>query len=200
MRFTWITCCSTNAEFVNATAVRRSAASTFCPRLVSRLAISAASVPNAETDAVPKSTHATAARIGCSGVPVRYAAPDMSCPIPSKPWRSLHGPPAPNAVTVVRMMSGFTRRRLSRSSDSKRSTSGGRFATTTSAVATSFCTISRPCGCAGSSVMPRLFRFIARYSAPAPSAATGATQRSSPPSRRSMRTTSAPRSASSAAQ
>ena len=36
-------------------------------------------------------------------------------------------------------------------------------------------------GCAGSSVIARLFRFIARYSAPAPSAATGATQRSSPP-------------------
>ena len=35
------------------------------------------------------------------------------------------------------MMSGFTRRRLSRSRDSERSTSGGRFATTTSAVATS---------------------------------------------------------------
>ena len=36
-------------------------------------AMSAASVPNAASDAVPQSTHATAARSGCSGVPVRYA-------------------------------------------------------------------------------------------------------------------------------
>ena len=32
----------------------------------------------------------------------------MSWPMPSKPCLWLHGPPAPNAVTVVRMMSGFT--------------------------------------------------------------------------------------------
>jgi hypothetical protein len=42
-------------------------------------------VPNADTDAVPKSTQATEARIGCSGVPVRYAPPAMTCPMPSNP-------------------------------------------------------------------------------------------------------------------
>src|SRR5207244_3784327 len=150
--------------------------------------------------AVPQSTQATAARSGCSGVPVRYAEPHIAWPTPSKPRLSLNGPPAPKAVTVVRMMSGFTRRRLSRSRASARSTSGGRLATTTSAVATSLRTISRPSGHAGSSVMARLLRFMTRYSAPTPSGATGATQRSSPPPRRSMRITSAPRSARSAAQ
>ena len=162
--------------------------------------MSAASVPKAETDAVPKSTQGAAARSGWSGVPVRYAAPAMTWPMPSKPCLWLHGPPAPNAVTVVRMMSGLTARRLSRSSARERSTSGGRLATTTSAVATSFLTTSRPSGAAGSSVIARLFRFMTRNMAPTPSAPTGATQRSSPPPRRSMRITSAPRSASSAAQ
>src|SRR6266576_2607262 len=124
----------------------------------------------------------------------------MTWPMPSKPCLWLHGPPAPNAVTVVRMMSGFTRLRLSRSSESERKTSGGRFATTTSAVATSFLTISRPSGEDGSSVMPRLLRFMVTYSAPIPSSLIGATHRSSPPPIRSMRITSAPRSAWSAAR
>src|SRR5262245_30242714 len=124
----------------------------------------------------------------------------MAWPIPSKPCLWLHGPPAPKAVTVVRMMSGFTRRRLSRSSARWRSTSGGRLATTTSAVATSFFTISRPFGDDGSSVIARLLRFMTRNIAPTPSSPTGATQRTSPPPSRSMRMTSAPRSASSAAQ
>src|SRR5438874_2702117 len=96
--------------------------------------------------------------------------------MPSKPCLWLHGPPAPKAVTVVRMMSGFTRRRLSRSSDRLRSTSGGRLATTTSAVATSFRTISRPLGDDGSRVIARLLRFMTRYIAPTPSSPTGATQ------------------------
>ncbi len=185
---------------MKATAVRSSAASTFWPRPVLSRAMSAASVPNAETDAVPKSTQATEARSGCSGVPVRYAPPAITWPMPSKPCLWLQGPPAPNAVTVVRMMSGFTARRLSRSSASVRSTSGGRLATTTSAVATSLRTISRPSGQAGSSVIARLLRFITTYIAPTPSAPTGATHRSSPPPIRSIRMTSAPRSASSAAQ
>src|SRR6266704_1990412 len=79
----------------------------------------------------------------------------MSWPMPSNPCLWLHGPPAPNAVTVVRMMSGFTRRRLSRSSASPRNTSGGRLATTTSAVPTSLRTISRPSALDGSSVIAR---------------------------------------------
>src|SRR5262249_4394105 len=199
-RSIWIACCSTSVGLLNATAVRSSAPSTFCPRPVFCRAISAARVPNAASDAVPQSTHATAARYGCSTVPVMYAAPLMTWPMPSKPCLWLHGPPAPNAVTVVRMMSGFTRLRLSRSSDSERNTSGGRFATTTSAVATSFLTISRPSDEDGSSVMPRLLRFIVTYIAPIPSSLIGATQRSSPPPMRSMRITSAPRSARSAAQ
>src|ERR1700738_3947863 len=64
--------------------------------------------------------------------------------MPSKPCLFDNGPPAPNPVTVVRMMSGLTSRRLSRSSASERNTAGGRLATTTSAVAASFRTISRP--------------------------------------------------------
>ena len=161
-RSTWITCCSARAGLLNATAVRRSAPSTFWPRPVFWRAMSAASVPRAASEAVPQSTQATAARIGCSGVPLRYVEPHMSWATPSKPCLWLQGPPAPKAVTVVRMMSGFTRRRLSRSSASERSTSGGRLATTTSAVATSFLTISRPSGQPGSSVMARLLRFIVR--------------------------------------
>jgi hypothetical protein len=80
-------------------------------------------------------------------------------------------------------------------------------ATTTSAVATSFRTISRPFGAAGSNVIPSLLRFIARNIAPPPvngsvagPAPTGIMPRSSPPPIRSMRITSAPRSPSSAAQ
>jgi len=71
--------------------------------------MSAASVPRAASEAVPQSTQATAARIGCSGVPLRYVEPHMSWATPSKPCLWLQGPPAPKAVTVVRMMSGFTR-------------------------------------------------------------------------------------------
>ena len=67
--------------------------------------------------------------------------------MPSKPCLCDSGPPAPNPVTVVRIMSGLTWRRLSRSSASERKTRGGRLATTTSAVATSFLTISRPSRC-----------------------------------------------------
>src|SRR5437764_4017265 len=98
------------------------------------------------------------------------------------------------------MMSGLTRRKLSRSSASERRTSGGRFATTTSALATGVLTTSRPSTEDGSSVMPRLLRFMTTYIAPIRSSVIGATQRSSPPPIRSMRITSAPRSASSAAQ
>src|SRR5258705_11265943 len=128
------------------------------------------------------------------------AEPHMSWPMPSKPCLWLHGPPAPNAVTAVRMMFGFTRRRLSRSSASPRNTSGGRFATTTSAVATSLRTTSRPSALDGSSVIARLLRFMTRNIAPTSSSPTGATHRSPPPPRRSIRMTSAPRSASNAAQ
>ena len=70
---------------------------------------------------------------------------------------------------------------------------------TTSAPFTSLATTSRPPGLAGSSVMLRLLRFICRNSEPAPSA-SGAVKRSSLPSRFSMRITSAPYSASIAAQ
>ena len=42
--------------------------------------------------------------------------------MPSKPCLWVSGPPAPNPVTVVRMMSGLTWRRLSRSSASERNT------------------------------------------------------------------------------
>ena len=73
-RSTWITCCSTSAGLLYAMAVRSSAPSTFWPRPVFCRAMSAASVPKAARDAVPKSTQATAARKGCSGVPVRYAS------------------------------------------------------------------------------------------------------------------------------
>ena len=70
-RSTWMTCCSASAGLLNATAVRRSAPSTFWPRPVFWRAMSAASVPRAASEAVPQSTQATAARIGCSGVPLR---------------------------------------------------------------------------------------------------------------------------------
>src|SRR5438445_9222978 len=90
-----ITCCSTSVGLLKATAVRSSAPSTFWPRPLFSRAMSAASVPNAATAAVPQSTHATAARMGCSGVPARYAEPHITWPIPSKPCLPLHGPPAP---------------------------------------------------------------------------------------------------------
>jgi hypothetical protein len=61
-RSTRIACCSTSVGLLNATAVRSSAPSTFCPRPVLPRSMSAASVPNAASDAVPKSTHGTAAR------------------------------------------------------------------------------------------------------------------------------------------
>jgi hypothetical protein len=48
--------------------------------------------------------------------------------------------------------------------------------------------------------MPRLLRFICKNSAPSPVGVTGAWKRSSLPSRFSMRITSAPCSASNAAQ
>ncbi len=91
-RFGRTTCCSTSVGLLKATAVRSSAASTFWPRPVLSRAMSAASVPNAETDAVPKSTQATEARSGCSGVPVRYAPPAITWPMPSKPCLWLQGP------------------------------------------------------------------------------------------------------------
>src|SRR3954447_1026251 len=71
---------------------------------------------------------------------------------------------------------------------------------TTSAVAISLAASSRPSGEVTSSVMPRLPRLHWRYIAPMPSEVTGVIQRSSPPSTRSTRMTSAPRSASSAPQ
>src|SRR3954447_8062605 len=80
------------------------------------------------------------------------------------------------------------------------SVSGGRLAITTSAVATNLATISRPSGLGGSRVIPSLPRLTWRYMAPTPSGVTGVTQRSSPPSMRSTRMTSAPRSRSSAPQ
>src|SRR5438094_6134659 len=76
-------------------AVLRSAPSTFCPLPVCRRYMRAASVPSAACEAVPQSTQATAARRGCSGVPVRYDDPHITWPMPSKPCLALHGPPAP---------------------------------------------------------------------------------------------------------
>ena len=78
MRLTWMTCCSTSAGLLNATAVRSSAPSTFWPCPVFCRSMSAASVPKAASDAVPQSTHGTEARYGCSSVPVMYAAPDIT--------------------------------------------------------------------------------------------------------------------------
>src|SRR5260370_19735601 len=72
----------------------------------------------------------------------------------------------------------------------------GRLAITTSDWATSFFTISRPAGFMGLSVRPSLLRPIWRNIAPSPPSTTGVTQRSSLPSRSSMRMTSAPRSPS----
>ena len=69
---------------------------------------------------------------------------------------------------------------------------------TTSAVPTSLRTISRPSGLSGFRVRQRLLRLTCRNIAPMPSSVTGVTQRSSPPSMRSTRMTSAPRSPSSA--
>jgi len=71
IRSALMTCCSTSVGLLNATAVRSSAPSTFWPRPLFCRSISAASVPSAASDAVPQSTQATAARSGCSGVPVR---------------------------------------------------------------------------------------------------------------------------------
>ena len=70
MRSTSMTCCSTSVGLLKATAVRRSAPSTFCPRPVFWRLMSAASVPKAASEAVPQSTQAAAARSGWSGVPV----------------------------------------------------------------------------------------------------------------------------------
>src|SRR3989442_1629102 len=53
-----ITCCSTSVGLLKATAVRSSAPSTFWPRPLFSRAMSAASVPNAATAAVPQSTPA----------------------------------------------------------------------------------------------------------------------------------------------
>ncbi len=106
----------------------------------------------------------------------------------------------PKAVVVARMMSGLTARREASSSPMACRARGGRLATTTSAVPTSARTISRPSPHMGSRVRERLLRAICRYRAPSPFSPTGSTPRSSPPSRRSMRITSAPMSASMAAQ
>jgi len=59
---------------------------------------------------------------------------------------------------------------------------------------------SRPSGFTTSSVMPRLPRLHCRNIAPTPSEVTGVIHRSSPPSTRSTRITSAPRSPSNAPQ
>ena len=98
------------------------------------------------------------------------------------------------------MMSSFVSRRLSRSRRIASSVAGGKFATTTSAVATSRRTISRPAGFIGLSVSDRLFRFICRNMPPSPVGVTGAMKRSSLPRTFSTRITSAPRSPSRAAQ
>ena len=45
--------------------------------------------------------------MGVSASPVRYMLPDIACATPSKPTRSAYGPGPPNAVAVVRMMSGL---------------------------------------------------------------------------------------------
>src|SRR5215471_5115864 len=81
-----------------------------------------------------------------------------------------------------------------------RSVSAGKLAITTSAVLMSRAATSRPSGFDTSSVMPRLPRLTWRYMAPTPSDVTGVIHRSSPPSTRSTRITSAPRSASNAPQ
>ena len=77
---------------------------------------------------------------------------------------------------------------------------GGRLATTTSAVATSWRTISRPSGFMGLSVRPSLLRPSWRKSEPSPAGEMGVRKRSSLPPTFSTRMTSAPRSPSRVAQ
>src|SRR6185503_7411409 len=76
----------------------------------------------------------------------------------------------------------------------------GRFATTMSALPTSRVITSDACGWPRSRVIPRLLRLQLRNNPPSPLSVTGPSLRSSPPSRRSTRITSAPKSANNIAQ
>src|SRR5258708_22687166 len=105
-RLAAITACSINVALVKDNAVASRAPSTIWPRPDFAFSISAASVPNAQCSAVPKSTQLTAARYGGSPAPVMYTAPDITCPTPSQPTPSDPGPGPPNAVAVVRTRYG----------------------------------------------------------------------------------------------
>jgi hypothetical protein len=69
-RLAAITACSISVALVKESAVASNAPSTICPRPDFAFSISAASVPNAQCSAVPKSTQLTAARYGGSPTPV----------------------------------------------------------------------------------------------------------------------------------
>src|SRR6516164_2221886 len=125
--------------------------------------------------------------------------------MPSKPCLWLSGPPAPKPVTVVRMIQddvgldepqaveveGQRAQHLRRQIGDDDVGGGDELLDDLAALRD-----------AGSRVIPSLLRFIARNIAPPPAgpAPTGMKGRSSPPPSRSMRITSAPRSARSAAQ
>jgi hypothetical protein len=129
-----------------------------------------------------------------------YTAPDSDCPSPSKPSRCAYGPLVPNALVATRMARALSAEMLAWSSPMARSVAPGMLAITMSLRATSRRTISRPSGAVGSSVSDRLPRFTCMYSPPSPLSANGRMKRSSLPPTLSMRITSAPWSASSAAQ
>ena len=96
--------------FVIMRAVLSSAVSTCWPSPVWSRWRMAAITATAPSVAEQKSTNGADERVGWPAGPDIAAAPDIAWARPSKPTRSLHGPPDPNTLLVARMMSGLTSR------------------------------------------------------------------------------------------